>query len=893
MSISYLDSNYPIASGNVEFLVGGAEYFTTLQGLIENLGSGDKLYLMNWLIISGFWFRTDTDDFSADHLQETILHHLLEAVSRGVDVRVLLWVNTNLFEPLYPLEHNTAFVSEMVELADNLEDFEDRVLENSDIVPTLEDASRRAALLLDDRVRRNNRLPFKNYMLNNLVTAHQWRNFETVMGKVLQNRIVVNTLDSAFGGCHAKFALALEQNPDGMRGQAFTGGIDLDPARYSLYPYHAYEESLPNADPRHVNYWHDIMASVTGTPAIRQMFDLYQTLWNANVRRKLTYNPDVTAFIGDETYHVPCVPAGAQLIENQLLDPGDEPTSHKIQSVSTIPNTFHFFGTSDNPGIGEPPIDAFPDGHFSLRDAIRRAFARAEHYIYVEDQAMQSLELYGLIVNRLKQVPGLRVILVRGGDPADAPSNVADKIVKRDHYDRLSPEEKQRIRRYEANYTVHSKLFLVDDKVAVVGSGGFFTRSMTEELEHGIAVVDDADSAAPTINSLRKKLWGIHLHSIDFEDPGYDDLATAIDAWFDPSTTFEANHNGGQITPFDWQEHQMIPFPDVIGDIANLLNISLPNQDDLPQQVAQRKSQYTNYVQEQALIFAHMVMYEWPYTSWLNPSSLPAGSAMPQIESNRVPVNVATNLAVRGPASNSVLWEYIPTDGLSMDDASPATYAGQETTVRFRSPGMKMVVASVDTGLFSDDLKIPFVIQVVESSGPQWVHRYQGSTDLNHLKMPFLGNLTNFLTAVVEAGITADDIEILSTYRPAERAYLMASSYLIFIKNTSPLDIKHELAHIPMSWVHYDLDGNPDIEASRKGAEDLYNAFNIGKAVYPSNHSKGTAIDMKINVNSPTTVFDADGREHAVSKEKDLYEVSATFGVLHMPNSNHWSLTGT
>ena len=892
MSLAYLDSNYPIASGNVEFLVGGAEYFTVLQGLVENLQPGDKLYLMNWLIVQNFWFRTSTNELKSTHFEDTMLHYLLEAVLRGVDVRVLLWVNTNLFEPLYPIDHNPAFVSDLEDLAENLGDFEDRVLENSDIVPTLEDASRRAALLLEDNVRRNNQLIFKNYMLNNLLTAHVWRNFNTDMGKVLQNRIVLNTLDSAFGGCHAKFALALEQNSDGMRGHAFTGGIDLDPERYSIHPYHAYEASRPDAADRHFNYWHDIMASVTGSSAIRQLFDFYQTLWNANVQRKLTYNPEVTAFIKEETYHVKCVPAGADLIEDQLLDPGDKPTSHKIQSVSTIPNTFQFFGTSDNPGIGEPPIDAFPDGNFSLRDAIRRAFNKAEHYIYVEDQAMQSLELYDLIVTRIKQVPGLRVILLRGGDPADAPNNVADKIVKRDHYDRLSSDETLRIKRYEANYTVHSKLFLIDDKVAIIGSGGFFTRSMTEELEHGIAVVDDADSPSPTLGNLRKQLWHIHT-SIDFEAPSYDDLETAIDVWFDPSTTFAANHNGGQITPFDWDAHQMIPFPDVIGDIANLLNISLPNQDDIPPEMAERKSQYANYVMEQAQIFAHMVMFEWPYASWLNPSSMPAGSAMPHIERNRVPVNVTTKLTIKGPASNSVVWEYFPTDGISMDDAIPSTYAGHQISVLFQSPGMKMIVASVDTGLFSDDLKIPFVIQVLENIGAQWVQRYQGSTMLERLSQPFLEKLARFLLALKDGGITSDDIEILSTYRPAERAYLMASTYSIFIKNTSPLDIEHKLTHIPISWVHYDENGNPDLEASRKGAEDLYNAYNIGKAVYPSNHTKGTAIDMKIHVKTPTTVIDADGYEHAVSEEDDLYAVAATFEVHHLKGSNHWSLTGS
>lgn len=898
MSLNYLDSNYPIHAGKVQLRL-SAEYFNELKGLIDNLQSGDLLLLMNWNILFDCKFRDDINTLNPDDPNRIVVDQILKAVDRGADARILLWVNTNLFEPLYPLDHNPAFVSDVEDLATGLGDVEEQFTEQRLVVPTIEEALRRGALALDDNVRRNNALFFKSYMLNNLATAQIWRNLPWNDRALLQNRIVINTLDSAFGGCHSKFALVLKHTPNGMQGHAFTGGVDLNHRTFAVPPYHPF--AATTAVPPVFNFWHDIMAHLTGKPIVAELFTFFQTLWNANVGRKHTYNPTVTGFlpastpadvidlVGGDTLNVQCVPAGAEALQSQIFDPGDGPTAHKIQSLTTIPNTFQLFGASSNPGIGEPPIPGYPDGDFSLRDALRKAFAEAQTYIYVEDQAMQSLELYQMLVDALKRSASLRVILVRGGDPADAANNIADKIVRRDRYDLLDAGEKARLLRFEANYTVHSKLFLIDDQVAIVGSGGFYTRSLTEELEHGVAFIDDMPVAGvPTLKESRKRLWKLHT-SIDFTHAAYDDLTTAIAVWESPPAGFGQTTNGGGITPFDWESHTLTPFPDVVGDIARLLNVQLPLEDDIPPDLAPARSEYLKYLDEQVAIFAHMIAYEWPYASWLNPSSLPEGSGLPRIERNQVPVNVATKLAVDGSASNTVTWEYVPDDGLDTTDAEPAVGTGAELDVRFRSAGNKLVVATLA------ERKIAFIIRVLENSGPAWVARYRGSDEFAMLVQELQDRLFLFFEALHSAGIEESAITLISTYRPRERAYLMASSYQIAQRDTAPDRVERKLKHVPISWVHHDIDGNPDLPASKAAAVAMVTGYRIGAsgAAYPSNHTRRTAVDMTIAMASPVTVIDAGGNEVTVASQTDLIPVARSFGIHNYKNTDHWSLSGT
>jgi phosphatidylserine/phosphatidylglycerophosphate/cardiolipin synthase-like enzyme len=78
--------------------------------------------------------------------------------------------------------------------------------------------------------------------------------------------------------------------------------------------------------------------------------------------------------------------------------------------------------------------------------------------------------------------------------------------------------------------TVHTKLMLVDDVFASIGSANFFSRSMTgTDSELGCTFV----TTGPTVRNLRVRLWAEHLRTPLNEQltPALEDLATALGIW--------------------------------------------------------------------------------------------------------------------------------------------------------------------------------------------------------------------------------------------------------------------------------------------------------------------------------------------------------------------------
>ncbi len=86
----------------------------------------------------------------------------------------------------------------------------------------------------------------------------------------------------------------------------------------------------------------------------------------------------------------------------------------------------------------------------------------------------------------------------------------------------------------------------------------------------------------------------------------------------------------------------------------------------------------------------------------------------------------------------------------------------------------------------------------MELSGIQWVKRYPNSTSINDLASPFRQNVQSFNGALINAGAT---ITIATTYRPAERAYLMWQSFRIANGHDDPRDAE-VVPGIDINWVH-------------------------------------------------------------------------------------------
>jgi phosphatidylserine/phosphatidylglycerophosphate/cardiolipin synthase-like enzyme len=123
-----------------------------------------------------------------------------------------------------------------------------------------------------------------------------------------------------------------------------------------------------------------------------------------------------------------------------------------VQSLRTVPPAkYKFFSGADETN---PPISFAPDGLFEFRTALKKAITNAKTYIYIEDQAFISQEVFKWIAEAIKKEPKLSVILLTSGaaDPTDreSPPEFLTNAINRGLFDLLTKEEqKNQIRMFK------------------------------------------------------------------------------------------------------------------------------------------------------------------------------------------------------------------------------------------------------------------------------------------------------------------------------------------------------------------------------------------------------------------------------------------------------------
>lgn len=175
-----------------------------------------------------------------------------------------------------------------------------------------------------------------------------------------------------------------------------------------------------------------------------------------------------------------------------------------------------------------------------------------------------------------------------------------------------------------------------------------------------------------------------------------------------------------------------------------------------------------------------------------------------------------------------------------------------------------------------------------EPSGVNWVRRFPQSTSVDDLAEPFRANVKRFLAALTAAGAR---VIIASTLRPRERAYLMHYSAAISRRSITPERVP-PMDGVSIEWVH------SSVHASLSAAMAMASAYRI---VYPpaieSSHTRGRAIDMRIEAVLGKSVATADGSVVSICKhadrDSDLFAIGATYDVIKLvPDIPHWSENG-
>lgn len=224
-----------------------------------------------------------------------------------------------------------------------------------------------------------------------------------------------------------------------------------------------------------------------------------------------------------------------------------------------------------------------------------------------------------------------------------------------------------------------------------------------------------------------------------------------------------------------------------------------------------------------------------------------------------------------------------------------------------------------------------------------WPEKPMATLSLNDLDPAgFQQDVKMFTNALANAtNLNGDPRPVLpilvSTYRLPQRAYLMhfAGAIGYGLSGMPPMDpslvpsfpvgdsnIAKEEAYplyrtlyqgpdrvVNICWVHTNGQGDEDLAASQKAAQDMLTPYHTGHgAAFPTLHSLGEAVDMRftwggiIIVTTPDGVFLLDSKDKppanpggsaCLDDNPGLDDVGAFFGVIKLPSDClHWSING-
>jgi phosphatidylserine/phosphatidylglycerophosphate/cardiolipin synthase-like enzyme len=361
----------------------------------------------------------------------------------------------------------------------------------------------------------------------------------------------LNILGHPIGSMHLKMVVC----GDSTGGRAYVSGIDFVNNRIDGQTHPNGGNPLtgaPTPDTPNPHGWHDVGAKVEGE-AVQGIYNYYKLLWNELIDRsnKTRIDPpgDDDSKLYPETFRigdveVESVVKGTSKVPERIFRSPSTGLMH-VQVLRTGPK-MNFASGKTNPipyncfqrtvaGFRREPWSFAEDGIFEFKLLLKKAISNAQKYIYVEDQGFWGQPIMDWLRKALATNPDLKLIMVHRADPADDPEGLKwTSTAINDHLASAGANMASQVAYYERQdrVVIHSKTWIIDDQLVIIGSANCFRRSLYTDGETSVAILDEDATMNHIAIRYRNMLWAEHCGKYtDLERASFSDLAQAIKIW--------------------------------------------------------------------------------------------------------------------------------------------------------------------------------------------------------------------------------------------------------------------------------------------------------------------------------------------------------------------------
>jgi phosphatidylserine/phosphatidylglycerophosphate/cardiolipin synthase-like enzyme len=277
---------------------------------------------------------------------------------------------------------------------------------------------------------------------------------------------------------------------------AFLGGIDLEVKRLDM----------PKVDEKDQGWqgWQDVHCRIRG-PAADDVLAVFSQRWNDYFNGKdddVNHDSHPPKLNGVPVKNLRTGLIGSA-VRSRPVD--DEPYRQSVQ----ICRTFH-----------SKLYDLIPPGgragEKTIREMIKHAIGQAEHFIYMEDQYLFSMEIAEALKGAIAK-PSFRWLIVLIPADEEVDREVVQAPYRRSEFIKLlrAAPGGEKLKIFVSTRYVHSKIYVIDDKFAVIGSANCNRRGMQHDSEIAAAIFDRSSNREEALHfarRLRMRLWATHLN---------------------------------------------------------------------------------------------------------------------------------------------------------------------------------------------------------------------------------------------------------------------------------------------------------------------------------------------------------------------------------------------